>query len=173
MDGQKRGMDGAMLCQPLTKNHTVIVPDLRGLGDSSKPVTGYDGKTTAQDIYQLVSQLGFKDVFLVGHDFGAQVGLFICCLPHSNQVKRLVILDFAIPGMGPGQNITGLWWAQFYMVRDIPKCLLRDMKMNTLLGSIDTLVILQQLRNKILMNMLVTILRLVECEQDLNTIGLC
>src|SRR3954454_12815957 len=44
----------------LAKNYTVIVPDLRGLGDSSKPTTGYDGRTTAEDIYQLVSQLGFN-----------------------------------------------------------------------------------------------------------------
>src|SRR6188472_750291 len=56
----------------LAKNYTVIVPDLRGLGDSSKPITGYDGKTTAQDIYQLVSQLGFNKIFLVAHDIGAQ-----------------------------------------------------------------------------------------------------
>jgi len=35
----------------------------------------------------------------------------------------LVILDVPIPGMGPGQNITGLWWAQFHMVRDIPEML--------------------------------------------------
>jgi hypothetical protein len=34
----------------LAKNYTVIVPDLRGLGDSSKPLTGYDGKTVAEDI---------------------------------------------------------------------------------------------------------------------------
>ena len=46
----------------LAKNHTVIAPDLRGLGDSSKPLTGYDGKTTAEDIHQLVSQLGFRDI---------------------------------------------------------------------------------------------------------------
>jgi pimeloyl-ACP methyl ester carboxylesterase len=51
-------------------NYTVIAPDLRGLGDSSKPVTGYDGNTTAQDIYQLVSQLGFSKIFLVGHASG-------------------------------------------------------------------------------------------------------
>ena len=62
----------------LAKNYTVVVPDLRGLGDSSKPVTGYDGKTTAEDIYQLVSQLGFKQIFLIGHDIGAQTDLFIC-----------------------------------------------------------------------------------------------
>jgi pimeloyl-ACP methyl ester carboxylesterase len=43
----------------LAKNHTVIAPDLRGLGDSSKPSTGYDGKTVAEDIHQLVTQLGF------------------------------------------------------------------------------------------------------------------
>jgi len=41
----------------LAKNYTVIVPDLRRLGESSKPVSGYDGKTTAEDIYQMVSLL--------------------------------------------------------------------------------------------------------------------
>ena len=38
----------------LAKNYTVIAPDLRGLGDSSKPLTGYDGKTLAEDIHRLV-----------------------------------------------------------------------------------------------------------------------
>jgi alpha-beta hydrolase superfamily lysophospholipase len=57
----------------LAKNYTVIAPDLRGLGDSSKPPTGYDGKTVAEDIHQLVTQLGFETIFLVGHDIGAFV----------------------------------------------------------------------------------------------------
>ncbi len=48
----------------LAKNYTVIVPDLRGLGDSSKSVTGYDGKTTAEDIYQLIAQFGFKNILI-------------------------------------------------------------------------------------------------------------
>ncbi|MDW0136066.1 MAG: alpha/beta fold hydrolase, partial [Nitrososphaeraceae archaeon] len=39
----------------LTKNYTVVAPDLRGFGDSSKPITGYDGKTIAEDIYQLMT----------------------------------------------------------------------------------------------------------------------
>ena len=56
----------------LAENYTVIVPDLRGLGDSSKPTAGYDGNTTAEDIYQLVSQLGFNKIFLAAHDIGAQ-----------------------------------------------------------------------------------------------------
>src|ERR687897_3740850 len=56
----------------LAENYTVIAPDLRGFGDSSKPTTGYDGNTTAEDVYQLVSQLGFSEIFLVGHDVGVQ-----------------------------------------------------------------------------------------------------
>ncbi len=56
----------------LAKNYTVIAPDLRGFGDSSRPLTGYDGNTTAEDIYQLVTQLGFNNIFLVAHDVGAQ-----------------------------------------------------------------------------------------------------
>jgi alpha-beta hydrolase superfamily lysophospholipase len=89
----------------LAKKYTVIVPDLRGLGDSSKPLTGYDGKTTAEDIHQLVSQLGFKDIFLVGHDWGVQVA-YSYAAAHPNEVRRLVILDIPVPGIGPGQNIT-------------------------------------------------------------------
>ena len=44
----------------LAQNYTVIVPDLRSLGDSSRPLTGYDGKTVAEDVHQLVTKLGFK-----------------------------------------------------------------------------------------------------------------
>lgn len=57
----------------LAKNYTVIVPDLRGLGDSSKPFSGYDGNTTAEDIYQLMTQLNLEQkINLVGHNIGVQ-----------------------------------------------------------------------------------------------------
>jgi pimeloyl-ACP methyl ester carboxylesterase len=106
----------------LAINYTVIAPDLRGLGESSKPISGYDGKTTAEDIYQLVTKLGFNDIFLVGHDFGVQVA-YSYAAAHPNEIKRLVILDVPVAGIGPGGNITGLWWAQFHNVRDIPEML--------------------------------------------------
>jgi pimeloyl-ACP methyl ester carboxylesterase len=106
----------------LAKNYTVIVPDLRGLGDSSKPVSGYDVKTTAEDIYQLVSQLDFKNIFLVGHDFGVEVA-YSYAATHPHEIKRLVILDVPVAGIGPGGNITSLWWLQFHSVRDIPEML--------------------------------------------------
>src|ERR671931_2780502 len=70
----------------LAKNYTVIAPDLRGLGDSSKPVTGYDGKTTAEDIYQLVSQLGLNQkIYLVGHDIGVLTA-YSYAASHPNNV---------------------------------------------------------------------------------------
>ena len=59
------------LMPALAKNYTVIAPDLRGLGDSSKPTTGYDGKTVAEDMHQLVTKLGYKTIFLAGGDVGA------------------------------------------------------------------------------------------------------
>lgn len=72
----------------LAKNYTVIVPDLRGLGDSSKPVTGYDGKTTADDIYQLVSQLGFNQpILLVAHDIGSQTAYSYAAAHPNNEVN--------------------------------------------------------------------------------------
>lgn len=54
----------------LADKYTVIAPDLRGLGDSSKPLGGYDKRTVAADIYKLVRKLGFERIYLVGHDWG-------------------------------------------------------------------------------------------------------
>src|SRR6188472_1525835 len=76
----------------LAKTYTVVAPDLRGLGDSSKPLTGYDGKTLAEDIHQLVGKLGFKTIFLVGHDIGTQVA-YSYAAAHPSEVKRLAVMD--------------------------------------------------------------------------------
>ena len=108
----------------LAKNYTVIAPDVRGFGDSSKPITGYDGNTTAEDIYQLVSQLGFDNIFLVAHDVGAQTA-YSFAASHPNNVSKLVLMDFPFPGFLPpafGQN--GPWWFAFYQTPDIPETLI-------------------------------------------------
>ena len=108
----------------LAENYTVIAPDVRGFGDSSKPTTGYDGNTTAEDIYQLVSQLGFDNIFLVAHDVGAQTA-YSYAADHPNNVSKLVLMDFPFPGFLPpafGQN--GPWWFAFYQTPDIPETLI-------------------------------------------------
>src|ERR1043165_1169278 len=58
----------------LAGNHTVIVPDLRGLGLSSKPSSGYDKKTQARDVAGVLDALKIKSVDLVTHDIGNMVG---------------------------------------------------------------------------------------------------
>jgi len=58
----------------LAREHTVIVPDLRGAGDSDKPEGGYDKAGMARDMHGLVRRLGLEQpVRVVGHDIGMMV----------------------------------------------------------------------------------------------------
>src|SRR5215212_7236327 len=107
----------------LAENYTVIVPDLRGLGDSSKPTTGYDGNTTAEDIYQLLSRLGFNKIFLVAHDIGVQTA-YSYAAAHPNNVSKLVIMEFAFPGFSPPGFEGIVWWFGFHQTPDIPEALI-------------------------------------------------
>jgi pimeloyl-ACP methyl ester carboxylesterase len=111
----------------LAKNYTVIAPDLPGLGDSSKPLTGYDGKTIAAIIHQLVSQLGFKTIFLVGHDIGTQVA-YSYAAAHPTQVKKLVVMELTIPGFAPAGRMP-VWWAVFHQTPDVPEALVQGKEM--------------------------------------------
>ncbi len=111
----------------LAKNYTVIAPDLRGLGDSSKPASGYDGKTVAEDIYQLTSQLGFNKIFLVGHDIGA-IPAYTYAAVHPNNVSKLVLMELTFPGYTPPPSISGnpgRWWVAFHQVPDMPEVLVQ------------------------------------------------
>jgi pimeloyl-ACP methyl ester carboxylesterase len=111
----------------LAKNHTVVVPDLRGLGDSSKPTTGYDGKTVAEDIHQLVTQLGFKSIFLAGHDIGTQVA-YSYAAAHPAEVKKLAVMELTIPGFPPPGRMP-IWWGIFHQVPDVPEALVQGKEM--------------------------------------------
>jgi pimeloyl-ACP methyl ester carboxylesterase len=108
----------------LAKNYTVIAPDLRGLGDSSKPLTGYDGKTVAEDIHQLVGKLGFKTIFLVGHDIGTQVA-YSYAAAHPSEVKRLAVMDLPIPGFTLPQLEGKIWWFVFHQTPNVPEALVQ------------------------------------------------
>src|SRR5919109_3261213 len=111
----------------LAKDYTVIAPDLRGLGDSSKPPTGYDGKTLAEDIHQLVTQLGFKTIFLVGHDIGTQVA-YSYAAAHPTEVERLAVMELTIPGFVPPGRMP-LWWVIFHQTPDVPEALVQGKEM--------------------------------------------
>ena len=112
----------------LAKNYTVIAPDLRGLGDSSKPPTGYDGKTVAEDVHQLVTQLGFKSIFLVGHDIGTQVA-YSYAAEHPTEVKKLAVMELPIPGFTPPRLEGKIWWFIFHQTPNVPETLVQGKEM--------------------------------------------
>jgi len=81
------------------KDYTIIAPDMRGLGDSSRPASGYDKKTLAADIHELVKSLGYQKINLVGHDIGLMVA-YAYAAQYSAEVERLALLEAPIPGIG-------------------------------------------------------------------------
>jgi haloacetate dehalogenase len=81
----------------LAKNFTVVATDLRGYGDSSKPEgkpdhSNYSKRVMAQDQIEVMSQLGYEEFYLVGHDRGARVAHRLT-LDYPDKVKKLAILD--------------------------------------------------------------------------------
>jgi pimeloyl-ACP methyl ester carboxylesterase len=81
------------------KDYTIIAPDIRGLGDSSRPPSGYDKKTAAVDIRELVKSLGYERIDLVGHDIGLMVA-YAYAAQYPNEVEKLALLEAPIPGVG-------------------------------------------------------------------------
>ena len=84
----------------LAPHYRVIAPDLRGLGDTSCPASGYDKKTIANDVWELVhNELKLDSFYLVGHDWGGPTA-YALAAHHPDAVKKLAIIDVTIPGDG-------------------------------------------------------------------------
>jgi pimeloyl-ACP methyl ester carboxylesterase/quercetin dioxygenase-like cupin family protein len=112
--GETGDMWGA-LAADLARDHTVIVPDLRGMGLSSRPATGYDKKTQGEDVAALLRELGVGDTDLVTHDIGNMVG-YAFAAEHRDIVRRFVLIDAPLPGVGPWEEILKnplLWHFRF------------------------------------------------------------
>jgi pimeloyl-ACP methyl ester carboxylesterase len=106
----------APLASDLMKDHTVVVPDLRGIGRSSKPEGGYDKKTEAKDIRAVVTTLGFDKTSVVAHDIGNMVAYAYTTM-YPDKVDRLVVMDAPIPGIEPWNTILlnpGVWHFNFH-----------------------------------------------------------
>jgi pimeloyl-ACP methyl ester carboxylesterase len=104
---------------PLAKNlqgdYTIVAPDLRGMGLSDKPASGYDKKTQAVDIAGVLDALKIETAALVTHDIGNMVG-YAFAAQYRDRVSRFVVIDAPLPGVGPWEEILKnplLWHFRF------------------------------------------------------------
>jgi haloacetate dehalogenase len=108
----------APLLAPL---HTVVCPDTRGYGESSKPPTApdhapYSKRAMARDCVELMQRLGHERFAIVGHDRGAYVALR-AALDHPDSVKRLVVMDAVPIGEALARadaRFAASWWHWFF-----------------------------------------------------------
>ncbi len=123
----------------LAQRYRVILVDIRGMGSSEKPLVGYDKKTMAQDIYELLRHLGLPKAYFLGHDIGGMVASSFA-FNYPEATEKLILADGAHPSEGmmqmpllpaPGSfshKMSGQspypWWMAFNQVKQLPEQLL-------------------------------------------------
>jgi pimeloyl-ACP methyl ester carboxylesterase/quercetin dioxygenase-like cupin family protein len=103
------------LAANLARNHTVIVPDLRGMGLSVRAETGFEKVNQADDIVGVMDTLHAPRADIVAHDIGNMVA-FALASRHAERVTKLVLMDAPVPGVGPWEEILKnplLWHFRF------------------------------------------------------------
>jgi pimeloyl-ACP methyl ester carboxylesterase len=109
----------ARVIPTLAETRTVIAPDLRGFGHSSRPETGYDLHTLADDAAGLLGHLGFSRADVVAHDLGTEVA-FMLALRHPGRVRKLVLSEAILAGLPGAEAFLAHgkpWWFAFH---DVP-----------------------------------------------------
>jgi haloacetate dehalogenase len=111
----------------LAQHYHVVLPDLRGYGDSSLPEPGpklvnYSFRVMAEDMIEVMENLGHQQFFLVGHDRGARLSHRLC-LDHPERVSKLCLLDM-LPSYYVWANANMKWglnsWHWFFMAQPEP-----------------------------------------------------
>lgn len=111
----------------LAEHYTVVCPDLRGYGDSDKPRDGYDKKTMARDMHEVMLALGQTTYALVGHDRGGRVA-HRQALDYPDAVTRLCVLDI-VPThtvfARTDRHLAAAYWHWFsFQAPDLPELMI-------------------------------------------------
>lgn len=117
------------LTPSLVNQFSVVCPDLRGYGDSDKPRDGYDKRSMAKDVAELMRGRGHAQYMVVGHDRGARVAHRLA-LDYAQAVTRLTVLDI-VPThtvfRDAGKDLAAAYWHWFYFqVPDLPEIMIAN-----------------------------------------------
>ncbi|KQM73034.1 alpha/beta hydrolase [Pedobacter sp. Leaf216] len=123
----------------LAKTHRVIIVDIRGMGTSEKPESGFDKKNMAQDIVELIKILNLEQVNIIGHDIGGMVAMSLA-FNFPQYIKKLIVADGIHPNEGMmhmallptagtfgekmDANLPYAWWMGFNQVKGLPELIL-------------------------------------------------
>ena len=124
----------------LTEHFTVVAPDLRGFGDTDRPpvAEGYDSRTNAQDLADLMAQLGHETYHVHGEDRGAEFA-YVLAATQRDRVKTLSFCEMLLSGLGleeasffTPENISAqfrqkgvwVWHIPFFWIPHIPEMLI-------------------------------------------------
>jgi pimeloyl-ACP methyl ester carboxylesterase/quercetin dioxygenase-like cupin family protein len=105
----------APLAAELARDHTVVAPDLRGMGLSATASDGFSKKNQAEDVAGVMAALHIDRADVVAHDIGNMVA-FAFAVAHPQRTARLVVMDAPVPGVGPWDEILKnplLWHFRF------------------------------------------------------------
>lgn len=111
----------------LMKHHTLVMTDLRGYGDSSKPQgtpdhSNYSKRVMARDQVEVMKQLGFDRFDILAHDRGARVAHRLA-MDHADSVSRLIMLDIA-PTLAMYEKANNAfaraYWHWFFLIQPSP-----------------------------------------------------
>ncbi|GAB2886331.1 alpha/beta fold hydrolase [Streptomyces mayteni] len=115
---------------PLARHYRVIAPDLRGMGDSDKPADGYDKKTMARDIHELLRTLGHRRAYIAGEDIGSMVAHSFAA-NHPEATRKVALWETGHPTeifnelrMLPQPGQPAPWWFAFNQLDQLPEQLL-------------------------------------------------
>lgn len=114
----------------LARNYRVIAVDLRGMGESDKPAAGYDKKTMARDVYELIRTLGYSEAYIAGEDIGSMVA-YSFAANHPEATRKIALWEPGHPTeifnelrMLPQEGSAAPWWFAFNQIERMPEKLL-------------------------------------------------
>jgi pimeloyl-ACP methyl ester carboxylesterase len=109
----------------------VIAVDPRGIGQSGRPLTGYDTGQVASDLHALMKELGHDNYSVIGHDVGVWIA-YALARDYSEAVQCLVLVEAHLPGVAPAPEIflppkknRARWHFMFNQLPDLPEMLIQ------------------------------------------------